>query len=134
MAALALKGRRRRAARVRHALGFTMIEVLVSMALTAIATTGLLAIFMSQTRASGFSRHMSEATVLAQDQMEALRASTTLGTGTATGLTERGASGGIFDRSYEVVSGIGFDEMTVTVSWTEDETVRSVRLRSRRNQ
>ena len=134
MAALALNRRRRRAARVRHALGFTMIEVLVSMALTAIATTGLLAIFMTQTRASGFSRHMSEATVLAQDQMEALRASTTVGTNTVSGLTEQGQTGGIFDRTYAVVSGVGFDEMTVTISWLEEGATRSVVLRSRRNQ
>lgn len=134
MAALPLRGRRRRARRDRRALGFTMIEVLVSMALTVLATTGLLALYTTQTRASGFSRHVAEATVLAQDQIEALRASTTLGTGSATGLTEQGTSGGIFDRSYEVVPGIGFDDMTVTVSWTEDEVARSVILRSRRNQ
>lgn len=114
--------------------GFTMIEVLVAMALTVLATSGLLALYMTQTRASGFSRHTTEATVLAQDLIESLRGSTTVGNGTASGLTETGATGGIFDRSYLVTSGVGYDDMVVTVSWDEDGVNRSVVLRSRRNQ
>jgi Tfp pilus assembly protein PilV len=57
----------------RSEAGFTMIEVMIAMLLTAIAMIGIIALFMTQRKASGFSRHTTEATVLAQDKLEQLR-------------------------------------------------------------
>ena len=120
----------------RSQAGFTMIEVMVSILLTAIAASGVMALYMIQTRASGFSRHSTEAAVLVQDEMEQLRTSTTTGTATVASLNERGkvVSGGLFTRTYTVTTGAGFDEMVVSVSWTEDGVAKTVTMRSRRNQ
>lgn len=122
----------------RSQLGFTMIEVMVAVLLTAIATSGIIALYTVGTRASGFSRHTTEASVLAQDQLELLRTSKIMGTATVGGLNELGVvvAGGLFSRKYTVTAGIGgpYDEVVVEVSWTEDGLGRVVKLTSRRNQ
>ena len=56
-----------------------MIEVMVAILLTAIATSGIIGLYIVETRASGFSRHSTEATVLAQDQIEILRTAKFIG-------------------------------------------------------
>lgn len=116
--------------------GFTMIEVMISILLTAIAAAGVIALYMVETRASGFSRHSTEAAVLAQDKMEQLRTSSVTGTATQTTLNERGkvVTGGLYTRTYTVTPGAGFDEMVVTVSWSEDGVSKTTTMRSRRNQ
>ena len=116
--------------------GFTMIEVMIAIAITAIATSGLLALFMVETRASGYSRHSTEATVLAEDQVERLRtsappAATT--TGTQTAIDERGKSGGIYTRTWTTTPGSSYYDVSVTVSWPEDGTTKQVVVRSRRD-
>jgi Tfp pilus assembly protein PilV len=115
-----------------------MIEVMVAVLLTAIATSGIIALYTVETRASGFSRHTTEASVLAQDQLELLRTSKIMGTATVIGMNELGVvvAGGLFTRTYTVAAGVGgpYDEVEVLVSWTEDGLGRTVRLKSRRNQ
>jgi prepilin-type N-terminal cleavage/methylation domain-containing protein len=126
-----------RTRRARRSAGFTMIEVMVAVLLTAIATSGIIGLYMVETRASGFSRHTTEATVLAQDQMELLRTSKVTGTNqVTTGLTEHGTTGGIFTRTWtcEPDGALPYDNMRVDVTWTEDGASRVVTLRSRRNQ
>jgi len=124
----------------RRSAGFTMIEVMVALLLTAIATSGIIGLYMVETRASGFSRHTTEATVLAQDQMEILRTSKAYGVNQSTaGLNEHGqvVTGGLFTRTWTVeadTGGLPFDNMLVRVNWTEDGAARVVTLRSRRNQ
>jgi prepilin-type N-terminal cleavage/methylation domain-containing protein len=114
--------------------GFTMIEVLVSLMLTAIAIMGILALYMVQTRASGFTRHSTEAAVLAQDKVEKLRTDAFIAaTGSETNLNERGGAGGIFSRAWTQTLGTDYADLTVTVSWTEDGDARQFLLRARRN-
>ena len=118
--------------------GFTMVEVLVSILLTAIATTGILALYLVETRASGFSRHQTEATVLAQDKMESLRTAAAPGVTTTTteaGLNEKGkvVSGGLYTRSATTTPVTSYADVSVTVSWTEDGLAKQVVLRSKRN-
>ena len=116
-----------------------MIEVMVAILLTAIATSGIIGLYIVETRASGFSRHSTEATVLAQDQIEILRTAKFVGGPVTTlNLDEHGNPGGMFTRIYTVTSGAGptqpYDDLLVVVQWTEDGVTRSVTLRSRRNQ
>ncbi len=115
-----------------------MIEVMIAVLLTAIATSGIIGLYMVETRASGFSRHTTEATILAQDQMEILRTSKVVGVDvTTTNLNEHGKTGGIFTRIWTVVANAAplvYDDMTVEVRWVEDGVTRSVILRARRNQ
>lgn len=117
--------------------GFTMIEVMVSIVLAAIATSGLVALYMVETKQSGLSRHQTEATILAQDQMEWLRTTKITGGLSTASLDEKGivTANGIYTRGYTVTATpSGYDDMVVTVSWSEDGDAKTVTLRSRRNQ
>ena len=121
--------------------GFTMIEVMVAILLTAIAIIGILALYMAQSRAGAYSRHTSEASVLAEDGLEALRVSGTSPPSltTLTGVDERGKAGGIFTRTATVTGPVGtaptaYYDLRVVVSWDEDGVARSVVLNGRRNQ
>jgi prepilin-type N-terminal cleavage/methylation domain-containing protein len=125
--------------RKRTQAGFTMIEVMVAILLTAIATSGIIGLYIVETRASGFSRHSTEATVLAQDQIEILRTAKFIGGPITTpNLDEHGRTGGMFTRIYTATAGSGpsqpYDDLLVQVQWTEDGVTRAVILRSRRNQ
>ncbi|MFN0248198.1 MAG: prepilin-type N-terminal cleavage/methylation domain-containing protein [Kofleriaceae bacterium] len=131
------KHRTHRSRARRKRAGFTMIEVMVALLLTAIAASGIIALFMVQTRSAGYSRHATEATILAQDEMERLRAMNINGGSNSTsGINELGQSGGIFTRSWEITAGGAGShvDVTVTVSWNEDgnATPRSVTLVSRK--
>lgn len=114
----------------RRERGFTMIEVMVALLLTAIAAMGLLALYMSQTRASSYSRHATEAAALATDKLEKLRTMQTASSGTDT-VDEQGGAGGIFTRTWTVTSGTDYDDITVVVQW-DDEGSRTVQVYGRR--
>ena len=53
--------------------GFTLMEVLISLVLGAIAMIGVIALYRASTNASSYSRRSTEAAVLAQDKLERLR-------------------------------------------------------------
>ncbi len=114
--------------------GFTMIEVMVAMLLTAIAIIGILALFMSQTKASGFSRHATEATALCEDKLEQLRTQISgAGSGTdatidATGIT----TAGLYKREWWESVSSNYADMICKVSWTENGVSESTMLRGRR--
>ncbi len=119
--------------------GFTMIEVMVALLLTAIAIIGILALYMSQSRASAYSRHTSEASVLAEDGLEKLRLEAPPVGSTLTGVDEQAVSPGIFTRTLTVSGLIGtppaaYYDVTSTVTWEEDGVTRTVTLNGRRNQ
>jgi prepilin-type N-terminal cleavage/methylation domain-containing protein len=104
--------------------GFTMIEVMVSLLLTAIAVIGIIALFMTETRASSVSRHATEASVLAADKLEKLR-TTPNPTGSNDTVDALGDSSGtfLFTRTWTVTPGpVGteYNDLMVTVTWSED--------------
>jgi prepilin-type N-terminal cleavage/methylation domain-containing protein len=121
--------------------GFTLIEVMISLVLTAIAIMGIIALYITETKASGFSRHTTEGAVLAQDKVEALR---TQGAAAAVATTEvninerGGAPGtGIFTRTTTVAlvpaGSPTWADITVTVTWNDDSIGHTVTVKSRRN-
>jgi prepilin-type N-terminal cleavage/methylation domain-containing protein len=126
-----------RRARKRTQAGFTMIEVMIAVLLTAIAVIGVVGLYRVQTRSSGYSRFSTEASVLAADKMEQLRtiAITAPSTGSETNLDARGQSvtGGIFDRSWVIAASGTQWKLEVTVVWDDDGTTRTVVLHSLRN-
>jgi hypothetical protein len=111
-----------------------MIEVMISILLTAIAVIGIVALYTTETRSSGFSRHNTEAAVLAEDKMEFLRTQIGLatGSGSETGLNESAGAAGMFSRTWIITTGTSWVDYSVTVGWNEDGVARSVTLRSRR--
>lgn len=115
-----------------------MIEVMIAVLLTAIATSGIIGLYMVQSRASGFARHQTEATILAQDALERLRTvpdtigGADIGPIDASGQT---GTGGIYNRSWALApeATASFYEVIVTVQWDEDGQSKTVVLHGRRN-
>jgi prepilin-type N-terminal cleavage/methylation domain-containing protein len=130
--------RRRRRAEA----GFTMIEVMMALALTAIAILGILSMYTKTMRSAGFSRHTTEATALAEDKIEQLRTiSPAVGTAAVSvvGLDPQGltGTGGIYTRTYSItmvpsVSPI-YANVQAIVSWSDDGSSHSVTVNSRRD-
>jgi prepilin-type N-terminal cleavage/methylation domain-containing protein len=112
--------------------GFTLIEVMIAVLLTAIAVMGIVGIFMVQSRGGNISRHTTEASVLAQDKMEDLRTQTTPASATETNINAQGLAGGTFTRTSTVTVGTADITYQVAVSWSEDGITRNVTLRSKR--
>jgi prepilin-type N-terminal cleavage/methylation domain-containing protein len=116
--------------------GFTMVEVLVALVLSAIAMVGVIALYRASTNASSFSRRNTEATVLAQGKLEELRTkniAVALTTETTLDETGKVVTGGPFTREHTVTLNGTFYDLLVTVKWTEEGVQRSVTLRGRRN-
>jgi hypothetical protein len=128
------------------AAGFTLIEVMVALLLTVIAVIGIVALYMIESRASGFSRHETEASVLAEDKMEVLRTITppcqgaipcAQLAGVDANITEEELAGsnGIYTRTWSITPNTGptpdWWDYLVSVTWTEDGVPRSVSETSR---
>ena len=101
--------------------GFTMVEVLIAVLLSVIAVIGVIALFITETKAASYSRRSSEATSLATDKLEKLR---TMATATTTGSPEtgidaQGNTGGVFERSWAVTT-TTYTDLTVKVGWDDD--------------
>ncbi len=116
--------------------GFTMIEVMIAMVLTAVAIMGIIALYITQTKASNFSRHSTEAAMLAQDKVERIRT----GSGSAgmlttdTAVNERGSASGIFTRTTTMSSATGnYWDMKVTVTWSDDGQLHTITQYARRS-
>jgi prepilin-type N-terminal cleavage/methylation domain-containing protein len=116
--------------------GFTLIEVMISMVVTAIAIMGLLAMFVTQTKAGAVSRHSTEAAILAADKIEKLRtmAPTAIAATTETSINERGVATGIFTRVYsQTLTNTYWADISVTVTWPDDGVSHTVTMKARRN-
>ncbi len=109
-----------------------MIEVMIAILLTAIAVIGITALYTVETRSSGFSRHSTEASVLAEDKMEFLRTQIAPVSGSEAGLNEQGGVSGMFSRTWTVTPNPSWIDYSVTVSWSEDGNAKQVVLRSKR--
>lgn len=117
--------------------GFTLIEVMIAILLTVIAVMGIVGLMRAESRSANRSRHLSEASVLAQGKMEELRATTSFSTTTsgtssdASPVDVQGVTGGIFTRAWSWAPNATITaayNYTTTVSWTEDGTATSVTM------
>ena len=98
---------------------------------------GIIALYITETKASGFSRHTTEGAVLAQDKVEQLRTQgnmVAIGPIVEANINERGLAGGIFTRTTTVTPvGGNYANITVTVTWGDDGIAHSVAVKARRN-
>jgi prepilin-type N-terminal cleavage/methylation domain-containing protein len=112
--------------------GFTLIEVLVTFAVMALAFSGIAAMGVSTLGADTQSRQVSAATTLAQAKLEELRilrrsnADWTEGSHSdPDSLYEDGTSGGPYTREWEVEQDYNnfshLSRITVTVYWDDGE-------------
>ena len=108
--------------------GFTLNEVLVSIAMISISILGFSLNTMSVIRGNYISKNVTTATFLAQDKIEQLKSPvplTDVGNCAAPpekDITATGSSGGIYARCWTIKDsplGAGLREITVTVRWTD---------------
>jgi type II secretion system protein I len=118
--------------------GFTLIEVMIAVLLTALTVIGVLGLFRVETRASSVSRRETEAAVLAQDKLEELRteaAPTTNVTGTDNPKDQLSGSTTFWTRTWTVSApnDPAVYNIDVTVSWDDNGTPRQVVVHGRRS-
>lgn len=132
----AVKAMKFRLSLVKREDGFTLNEILVSIALIAIGVIGFSVNTIGVIQGNQISGNVTIATNLAQDKMEQLKAQTSLTNVTNQAdsnnpITSTGASGGIFTRTWTISDsslGTGLKEITATVSWTEYQITREAKL------
>ena len=118
--------------------GFTMIEVMVAMLLTALTVIGVMGLYRIESRASGFSRRETEAAVLAQDKLEELRTQAAPSGAVATtqdpAIIDQFTNTEIFTRTYSIdtTADPKVFKITVTVSWNDDGITRTVTVNGQR--
>lgn len=114
--------------------GFTVVEVLAALAVTALVTAGVQRLLVGTVRGNAQAKDVTAAANLAEDKIEEIRNTpfASLASGSdATPLTGSGAAGGIYTRSWSISNGPVTKTKTVmvTVRWSDGAT-REVRLQT----
>jgi prepilin-type N-terminal cleavage/methylation domain-containing protein len=114
--------------------GYTIIEVLIAVAIFSIGILGMASLELSTARNIKTGNLVTQATMLARDTIETLKRVpdvTTLSNGAETDIDVQGNPGGLFDRSWTISNPLGGGntrQITVTVSWNHNGENRSVEL------
>ena len=132
---------------MRRERGFTIVELMVALTILLIGILGVVSILAVTFRASAYSRHATEATVIAEQKLEELRGSITLpadgsyddgGTIDSRGVLDSAA---LFTRTWVVSTvnptdangnSVTLRQIEVTVAWNENGTSNQVLLRTER--
>ena len=113
---------------------FTLIEILIAMAIFSIGILGMVSLQISTARNTKSGDVVTQATMLARNQIETLKRVsdvTTLANGAETNIDPQGNPGGIFSRSWTISNPLGGSntrQIAVTVSWHHKGGNRSVEL------
>ena len=117
--------------------GFTVVEVLIALLILVIGFAGILSLQLTAMKSTSFSRHATEASILAEDKIEELRTipMPALADGTDT-VDARGVDddAGLYTRTWTVVPGTSTTTVTVAVTWNEQGsepyTIRMATMRT----
>jgi type IV pilus assembly protein PilV len=102
--------------------GFTLIEVLIGLVLLAVGLLAIAGMQITSVRGNFFSSNMTQASILAQDRLEALKQLDFNDAGLSVANHDEGTiAGTIFTRQYNVslVPGTTMLTITVTVNWKD---------------
>ncbi|MGD9300295.1 MAG: prepilin-type N-terminal cleavage/methylation domain-containing protein [Desulfobacterales bacterium] len=114
--------------------GFSLIELLVAMAILALGMMAAASMQFGSIRNNATGNMVTQANMLAKAQMEILKNTvdvTTLADGTQNNIGADGQPGGIYNRSWTVTNlGDSARRITVTVEWTKRGRSRRIILSS----
>jgi prepilin-type N-terminal cleavage/methylation domain-containing protein len=102
--------------------GFNLVELMIGLTVLLIGVAGILTLQIVSLRAGSYSRHATEAAILAEDKVEALR---TVPIATLVDGSEQVDAQGYLDvnaaftRSWTIVWAGSLGTLTVTVAWDE---------------
>ena len=108
--------------RRRATAGFTLLEVLIALVVTGIGLTGIAALTVSNAHGVRYARHATEATILAEDQLE--RMNTWPAAQLVSGADQVDAQGlavanGGYARGWTVQQEGNLAHIALAVSWSE---------------
>ena len=116
----------------RNQSGFSLIELLIAMAILALAMLAAATMQLGSIRNNTKGNIFTQATMLAKGKMEELKSTqdlTTLADGAENGLNAAGQPGGIYNLSWTVADlGTTARRITVTVQWTRGTQTRQVSI------
>jgi len=121
--------------RVRRARGFTLIEILIALVITVLGLMAVAGMFVANAQGTSYARHATEASVLAEDQLELML--TTPSANLASGfdqVDEHGTvvtSGG-YNRVWTVAWDGDLARIAVTITWREGDSDREMVFRTLR--
>ncbi len=113
--------------------GVSLLEVLAAMALFALVASGIAALATQSMVRTGQNRHATAAALLAQREMERIRALPYASVGGAGGSTSAVVQGQTYTISSVVQSdtpAANMSQITTTVSWTGPEGAKSYAVRT----
>ena len=117
--------------------GFTVVEVLIALLVLLIGMAGMLSLQLTAMKATGFSRHATEASILAEDRLEYLRTAPVISLTTGSDTVNAGGvvdDTGLYSRTWTITPGAELTTITVAVAWQEqgadDYTISMSTLRT----
>ncbi len=110
--------------------GFTLIEVLITLIILAVSLLALAGLMATTTKSNASGGHITEASTLAQDRLEELRAVQWDNIPVGAVSDQRNGSTGInYVRNLNVQQNGNLKTATITINWM-DRTSHSIRLLS----
>jgi prepilin-type N-terminal cleavage/methylation domain-containing protein len=116
--------------------GFTLIEILVALVITVLGLMAISAMYVANAQGTSYARHATEASVLAEDQLELMLTTPTANlTGGFDQVDEHGVavtSGG-FTRVWSVAWDGNLARIAITITWREGDSDRELVFRTLRS-
>ena len=135
-----MKVTKRKITGIENSRGYMLVEALISIAIFSVGFLAVAALVLSVSRNNTSGNQLTEANMLAREQLEQLKSTsditllpadpTTFSDGPMDG---NGNPGGIYTRTWTIQDTLGFNtsrEIKVTVNWTGGGRNRSVVLRT----